>query len=99
MHMDHDHIGAHTHEHTHECAGSCEGCESQCEHTPMEELLALMKFMVGHNAAHTRELANLAKQLDEIGSHIAYEQVMEAVSDYEKGNMRLQAVLASLENK
>ena len=30
---------------------------------------------------------------------MAYEQVMAAVSDYEKGNMRLQAVLAALEVK
>ena len=34
-----------------------------------------------------------------IGSHAAYEQVMAAVSDFEKGNMRLSVVLASLEAK
>ncbi len=94
----HDHLHAEgaEHTHSHECSGSCGSCASQCEHTPMEELLALMKYMVGHNAAHTQELANLAQQLEQVGSHTAYEQVMQAVSDYEKGNMRLQAVLASL---
>ena len=103
MHLDHDHIGAHTHEHTHEhsheCAGSCGSCSSQCEHTPLEELVALMKYMVGHNAAHAREIADLAKQLEEIGCHEAYEQVLAAVSDFEKGNMRLQTVLSSLDVK
>ena len=108
MHLDHDHIGAHDHEHPHthehlhtedaghDCHQHCESCATPCEHTPMEELLALMKFMIGHNAAHARELANLAVQLDEAGSHVAYEQVMAAVSDFEKGNLRLSTVLASL---
>ena len=95
---DHAHLHEHGHEHTHshECAGSCAGCASQCEHTPMEELMALMKYMAGHNAAHAKELADLAVQLDKAGNHAAYEQVMAAVSDFEKGNMRLSMVLASL---
>ena len=62
----------------------------------MEELNALMNYMVGHNAAHAKELADLAAQLQKIGNNAAYEQVMAAVSDFEKGNMRLQTVLASL---
>ena len=65
----------------------------------MEELVALMKYMVGHNAAHARELADLAAQLQKAGSNTAYEQVMAAVSDFEKGNMRLSVVLASLDVK
>jgi hypothetical protein len=65
----------------------------------MEELVALMKYMVGHNAAHAKELADLAVQLDKAGSHAAYEQVMAAVSDFEKGNMRLSVVMASLDIK
>ena len=43
-----------------------------------------------------RELAELASQLEKNGNHVAYEQVMAAVSDFEKGNLRLSAVLASL---
>ena len=94
-HHFHDHHDHH-HDHEHQCSGSCQGCQSQCEHTPMEELAALMKYMVGHNAAHAKELADLAAQLEKIGSHAAYEQVMAAVSDFEKGNMRLSVVLNSL---
>ena len=98
---DHDHLHAHGHEHTHshDCSGSCQGCQSQCQHTPMEELVALMKYMVGHNASHAKELADLAVQLEKAGSHTAYEQVMAAVSDFEKGNLRLSVVLSSLEVK
>ena len=44
----------------------------------------------------TPELAELAKKLDEAGNHTAYEQVCAAVSDFEKGNMRLSVVLQSL---
>lgn len=82
---------AHDHDHacTHEC-GSCGGCD------PMQETLALMQYMVNHNAAHARELAELAKKLGELGNHAASEQVLTAVSEFEKGNLRLSAVLASL---
>ena len=65
----------------------------------MEELVALMKYMTGHNASHARELAELAVRLEKAGNHMAYEQVMAAVSDFEKGNLRLSAVLASLDVK
>ena len=96
---DHLHGEGHTHSHSHDCGGECAGCGSACKHTPMEELLALMKYMVGHNASHARELADLAVQLEKAGSHMAYEQVMAAVSDFEKGNLRLTAVLQSLDVK
>ena len=97
----HDHLHGHddAHTHSHDCDGQCAGCASACQHTPMEELVALMKYMASHNAAHARELADLAAQLDKAGDHAAFEQVMAAVSDYEKGNLRLSAVLASLDAK
>ena len=99
----HSHEHAHTHEHGHEhpaacpgaanCAsGSCEGCSAD----PRAEVIALMQYMVNHNAAHANELATLAKRLQEMGDNTAFEQVMQAVSDFEKGNMRLSTVLAAL---
>ena len=96
---DHDHLHAEgvAHTHDHDCDHQCQGCASACSHTPLEELKALMKYMAGHNAAHARELADLAVQLEKAGNRAAYEQVMAAVSDFEKGNLRLTAVLSSLE--
>ena len=90
----HTHEGAHgertrSHDWTHEC-NTCGGCD------PMQETLALMQYMVNHNAAHARELAELAKKLGELGNHAASEQVLAAVSEFEKGTLRLSAVLASL---
>ena len=61
--------------------------------------MALMRYMVGHNASHARELADLAGQLQKLGNTAAYEQVMAAVSDFEKGNMRLSMVLNSMDIK
>ena len=112
MHMDHDHVGGHchghdhchdhghchNHDHGHSHDHHCGGC-GHCQHTPMEELVALMKYMVGHNASHAKELADLAAKLDQAGNRMAYEQVMAAVSDFEKGNMRLSVVLAALDVK
>ena len=98
---EHEHLHGHDHhhDHDHDCGCTCGSCASKCEHTPMEELVALMKYMVGHNAAHAQELAELAEQLDKAGSHAAFEQVMAAVCDFEKGNMRLTAVLSALDVK
>ena len=99
-HHDHHHHDHHHHDHDHHhhdhCHSDCGSCQSKCEHTPMEELMALMQYMVGHNTAHANELAELAKQFQVAGNHSAYEQVMAAVSDFEKGNMRLSVVLSSL---
>ena len=69
----HDHDHPHTHDHgcdEHACA-ACAGCAD-----PKQELMALMKYMVGHNTAHA--------------------QIMLAVSDFEKGNLRLSTVLTSM---
>ena len=66
----HDHENEHTHSHE-DCAHThCDAC-CGCEHSPKEELMALMKYMVGHNASHANELANLAKQLQEMGESAA----------------------------
>ena len=88
-HHHHDHDHGHSHCHEGGC-GSCTACD------PMQETLALMDYMVKHNTAHANELAQLAKKLEELGNTVASQQVMAAVSEFEKGNLRLSAVLASL---
>ena len=89
FHDHHDHCHSHEHEHTH-------SHEHHHSHTPMDELLALMKYMTGHNAAHAKELADLAYKLDEAGSHMAYHKVMDAVACFEQGNNMLAEVLHEL---
>lgn len=63
---------------------------------PMEEMFALLHYMVSHNDTHAQELAELAEQLREIGREDAYAQVMEAVSDFDVANARLNSVLMDL---
>lgn len=88
FHHEHDH--EHVHEHGHVCERDCGECD------PMKETVALMDYMVRHNAAHTHELEQLAKKVGQLGKTEAAEQILAAVSDYEKGNMRLSAVLAAM---
>lgn len=83
--------GDHTHSHDFDSDHS----HSEGE-TPMEELLALMKFMVRHNDAHAQELAELAQQLKTAGKNRAYQQIMDAVSDFDMVNAKLDAVVTEL---
>lgn len=96
----------HTHDHTpvqeqapcpgqEDCNQDCSTCPSA---DPKAELIALMRYMVNHNTAHANELAQLAEKLRAMGETAAAEQVLAAVSDFEKGNMRLSTVLAALNN-
>lgn len=80
----HSHTHGHDHEHVHSAA------------TPMDELLALMKYMVSHNDAHAQELAELADQLRDAGKFRAYQQIMDAVSNFDMVNAQLDAVLKEL---
>ena len=87
VHSHGDHI------HSHDFAGAHSHGQGG---TPMEELLALMKFMVRHNDAHAQELAELAQQLQSAGKTRAYQQIMDAVSDFDMVNAKLDAVVTEL---
>lgn len=89
--MTHSH-GTHVHSHTH----GDHDHHHPAGDTPMEELLALMKYMVQHNDAHAQELAELAHQLREAGKEHAYKKLMDAVSDFDMANARLDAVFSEL---
>ena len=82
---------------THSHAHGSEHHEHDGDATPMDELLALMKFMVGHNDAHAQELAELADQLQAAGKTRAYEKIMDAVTDFDMVNAKLDAVLKELQ--
>ncbi len=92
----HEHEHLHEHPHEHHTHPHHEHHAHAPEATPMEELMAMMRYMVQHNQAHAQELAQLAKQLDDAGNHAAYEEVMRAVADFDQGNARLSDVLKTL---
>jgi demethylmenaquinone methyltransferase/2-methoxy-6-polyprenyl-1,4-benzoquinol methylase len=64
--------------------------------TPMEELLALMKYMVAHNDAHAQEMAELASKIRDAGKLRAYRKIMDAVADFDILNAKFDAVLKEL---
>ncbi len=64
--------------------------------TPIEELVALMKYMVGHNAEHTHELEHLALDIKDAGNEEVYADIMAAVENYHKGNDILAQALSKL---
>ena len=64
--------------------------------TPLEELLAMMKYLVSHNDAHAQEVADLARELMAAGKDVAYDEIMDAVSDFDMVNAKLAAILNQL---
>ena len=64
--------------------------------TPLEELLVMMKYLVSHNDAHAQEVADLASELMAAGKDVAYDEIMDAVSDFDMVNAKLAAILNKL---
>ena len=64
--------------------------------TPLEELLVMMKYLVSHNDAHAQEVADLARELMVAGKDVAYDEIMDAVSDFDMVNAKLAAILSKL---
>ena len=92
----HSHGGL-THTHTH---GEEEHHHLPMENaTPMEELLVMMKYLVTHNDAHAQEVADLARELMRSGKNVAYDEIMDAVSDFDMANAKLAAVLEKLQTE
>ena len=63
---------------------------------PLEELLAMMKYLVSHNDAHAQEVAELARNLKGQGKYEVYDEIMDAVSDFDMVNAKLDAILNNL---
>jgi len=64
--------------------------------TPLTELLVMMKYLVSHNDAHAQEVAELARELMAAGKDVAYDEIMDAVSDFDMVNAKLAAILNKL---
>ncbi len=77
MHIHHDHIGSHSHE----------------QPKGMEEVKALLAYMIQHNDHHAEELVDL---LDSLPVN-ARKKLMTAIGSFEAANVELQQVLECLE--
>lgn len=93
---EHDHDHEHNHEFIHDHAHHDHDPSHEPQRTPARELYALVKYMAGHNAAHTEELAQLAQQVHQAGDEAAYDLIMEAVEHFRHGNEHLAEALEKL---
>lgn len=92
-HGGHSHAHAYSSNHDHSHSHGHSHCDND---TPMEELLALMKYMVSHNDAHAQEMAELATKIRDAGKLHAYKKIMDAVADFDILNAKFDAVLKEL---
>ena len=91
--VEHSHNGL-THSHTH--GEEAHDHQPRENATPLEELLVMMKYLVSHNDAHAQEVADLARELMAAGKDVAYDEIMDAVSDFDMVNAKLAAILNKL---
>lgn len=112
--MPHNHSDGHTHEHTHEhshgeghshghshscghsheCGSAC-GSSNECKN----ETVALLSYMLDHNEHHAAELDQMADNLQKLGMDAAAKQIKDAVSDFQKGNLRLSLALTTVKEQ
>jgi hypothetical protein len=85
MHDGHEHGGGHSHTHEHGQAVS------------PEKTKALLAYMLTHNREHAQELVQLRTQLEALGKEEAAQLLNDAISDYDRGNEKLEAVIDAAE--
>ena len=62
----------------------------------MEELLALMQFMISRNDAHAQEPAEPADRLQTAGKRRAFRRIMDTAAGFDRANAQLDAVAREL---
>ena len=97
----HSHDGDVTHSHGGLVHSHAHGEEEHEHHldenaTPLEELLVMMKYLVSHNDAHAQEVADLARNLQGAGKIHVYDEIMDAVADFDMVNAKLAAIHSKL---
>lgn len=81
----------------HHC-GACAKSEHCDEKDRRKEVQALLQYMYQHNQQHAAELDRLAANLVKLGMSDVAKQVTEGVSEYQKGNIRLNLALSLLKS-
>ena len=98
--LEHSHCGiTHSHGdlvHTHSHGDAVHEHTPAENATPIDELLTMLKYLVKHNDAHAQEVADLARELQAAGRDTAYDEIMDAVSDFDMVNAKLAAILEKL---
>lgn len=100
----HSHQEGHGHQHDHEHTHGCEHshtCGSDCQNSGdcKNETVALLSYMLDHNEHHAAELDQMADNLVKLGMDTAAKQIKEAVSEFQKGNLRLSLALTTVKEE
>ena len=101
---EHSHEEGHGHQHDHEYTHGCEHshtCGSDCQNSGdcKNETVALLSYMLDHNEHHAAELDQMADNLAKLGMDTAAKQIKEAVSEFQKGNLRLSLALTTVKEE
>jgi hypothetical protein len=62
----------------------------------LQELEALLEYLVKHNADHAEEITSLAGRAESMGKKEAHEQLVAGVELLNRSNEKLKAALAEL---
>ncbi len=81
------------HCHSHEGGEHCHGCQGGGA-APADKNVALLQYMLDHNAHHAAELDQMADKLMSDGHEKAAEQIRKAVDEFQKGNLYLGLALS-----
>lgn len=87
----HSHESGHDHEHTH--SHQCSGCGEDGCNGCTEEVVALLNYMLSHNEHHAEELDQMAENIAKLDMQAASKLIKDAVSEFQKGNMKLSLAL------
>lgn len=96
-------------EHGHCAGGQHEGCDHHHHHhhhhdesqppAEQDKTLALLSYMVDHNAQHTQEIVQMAGQLEAAGHGEQAALLREGVACYNEGNEKLAAALKAIKGE
>ena len=90
---EHEHGNGHEHDHTHD------NDHSHGEQKTKEPIVALLTYMVKHNADHGKELVEMADKIEDIGMKEAADEIRKGVSLYSEGNKVLETALTSVKDR
>ena len=62
-------------------------------------IVVLLSYMLDHNEHHAAELDQMAENLQKLGMDSAAKQIKDAVSDFQKGNLRLSLALTTVKEQ
>lgn len=83
----HDHEHSHSHEHHHDHGHSHDAAGKG------DKALALLSYMYGHNVDHTRELLDMAAEIEAGGKTAVAAKMREAAEAFNQGNDLLHEAL------